>query len=235
MTRMSKLLALGGDRGGRAKTSSSGLESARQERSPRRGGFTGATRVAGQPAARPAGRRETDGTRGFGNGAAALSAEPAPPRGGSGMSSAEVGARDRASRVGDTADASSLFSTLVVGKHADRAAGARETREARRCLGPHRNQEPFMRLGGGGLGSRVRPGVAQATAGRRRWTRLRSAGEARRATRHQRDVGRDAFGDDNAPERSIGSPKWARGVNRGLPHHVGTCGAACAETWGDHL
>lgn len=32
-----------------------------------------------------------------------------------------------------------------------------------------------MRLGGAGLGSRVRPGVAQATAGRRRWTQLHAA------------------------------------------------------------
>lgn len=129
--------------------------------------------------------------------------------------------RDCASRVDDMAEAPYATSLSSVPK--GRTLGGARTgspvrvsaRGVRRCFGPNQSQEPFTRLGGGGLGPRVRPGGralerACASAGRRRWTQLRSAGEARGATEHQRYVGRTAAGEDNAPPRSVGSPKWAR-------------------------
>lgn len=72
---------------------------------------------------------------------------------------------------------------------------------------------------------------ACASAGRRRWTQLRSAGEARGATEHQRYVDRNGArrrqrsGLDRSARRS-----GLDGVNRELPHRVGTCDAACTET-----
>lgn len=99
-----------------------------------------------------------------------------------GSNAAEIGGTCGASRVGDTAEAlRALRRARPRGRcgaeRADRERRSERSTRARRCLGPRRSQENrFTRLGGAGLGSRVRPEVARcATAGRRRRTQPRAA------------------------------------------------------------
>lgn len=109
--------------------------------------------------------------------------------------------------------------------------------------------QAVTRSGIGGLGSRVRPegrhcGVRRADAG----GRLRSAGEAREATRRQRYAGNEGRGEQNAPWTStkVAENKTLRGrrparrsetigVNRWLPCRVGRAVRSVPRREGDHF
>jgi len=97
---------------------------------------------------------------------------------------------------------------------------ARESEKVPRARAKPR--QPFTRLGGVGLGSRVRPEIAAntAVAGRRRWTMLRRGSprgdEASEVRRRIRCWSRQRSG---AVGRFAEVSRF--GVNRGLSHHVG--------------
>jgi hypothetical protein len=96
--------------------------------------------------------------------------------------------------------------------------------------------QAVTRSGRGGLGSRVRPegrhcGVRRADAG----GRLRSAGEAREATRRQRYAGTKV-----AENKTLRGHRPARrsetiGVNRWLPRRVGRVVRSVPRREGDHF
>jgi len=139
---------------------------------------------------------------------------------------AEVGGTCCASRVSDTAEALYVLRCerprgRNAARRADRVAGAREKRGSEKVpRAEAKPRKPFMRLGGAGLGSRVRPEVAHATAGRHRWTQLRAAlhwgsprgdgaSEVRRLNRARRRTRSETFGRLTEASRF--------GMNRRLP------------------
>lgn len=182
-TRVSELLftgAIGKVMQGRAREGSS---CARWDRSPRRrelhrcdagsratGGSSRGSLV--RPSGRPAARAMLETASPHRPSIRAPRGERDPRSVRRAGTSAGIGARGCASRVDDTAESLFAFSRRFAltpkrgaGEQGEaRGPGRRTARNAegeRRCLGPYRSQEPFTRLGGGGLGSRVRPEVAE--------------------------------------------------------------------------
>jgi hypothetical protein len=126
------------------------------------------------------GKRRAGGSRRSRNGAAVPTAMPRAARR-SGENVAEIGGTRSASRVGDTAESSSCAPPHASARTMRDGAGGPGTPVRTKHEGEKvprakaRPREPFTRLGGAGLGSRVRPEVARcATAGRRRRTQLRA-------------------------------------------------------------
>lgn len=162
-----------------------------------------------------------------------------------GSNAAGIGGTCGASRVGDTAESSSCAPSRASARtwraeRADRERRSERSTRARRCLGPRRSQENrFTRLGGAGLGSRVRPEVARcATAGRRRRTQPRAA-LPRGSPRGDRGIRGTPAG--RLPEKNTLRDVWSAHRSEPVrreptaPHRVGKCGEACAEIQGDRL
>lgn len=155
------------------------------------------------------------------------------------MRRAPKGARDNAARTGGTCCASWVGDTAgALHRLVCVAPRKGRSRASRRIGSPIRPdakgsekvprarakpRQPFTRLGGVGLGSRVRPEIAANTAiaGRRRWTMLRRGSprgdEASEVRWRIRGWSRQRSG---AVGRFAEVSRF--GVNRGLSHRVGT-------------
>jgi len=219
---------VGGDREGRASTGPQGPGGARAQRSPWRGGITGRMGGSGNGVVQAA------------RGAAFRKERGATPRG--------LEARTSASWVGDTAEASFASREAASRKGlrlerdlprkraaagapgSGRRSGRNNERSEKVLRASARPRQPFTRLGGVGLGSRVfRPEIAcrsRADAGGHR-----SAGEARERRSIRGTPPRSAVEGDNPSAPSDGSPKRALRRESASPRIVWEHDdATCAET-----
>jgi hypothetical protein len=227
---------VGGDGEGRAARAREGSSAQGWSDHLGEGSFTGATRVAGQPAARirgqPGHRRLMQLRR-----RSCRTVRGSAPRERCGRNAAEVGIAFCAARVGDTAEAHDRSSLRSSQRSARTGSPARTKREVSvegaSDLTEAKNRSRGLVVAVLDLGFvpwlRMRPG---ADAGGRCCALRGKPAERRgiRGTPAERRSEKKTLRD-----RSVGSPKWARRREPGAPVSRGNCDAACAETWGDHL